>query len=161
MNITKILAKINQSTVNFGRLYMSCIIVVTLHVPVYCVINNASIRLYQPNFKIHDVHVLRLTGRVIFSYTVRYKKRVVPMAIIRRKFSVSKHKSLSSYQQITEIPRFDILKQVHALLRCHAVFDVMNKQFIVCKHVSDSLVAKTGKPPSGRPRITTPLEVRS
>ena len=38
-------------------IYMSCIIV-TLHVLVYCVINNASIRLYQPNFKIHDKHVL-------------------------------------------------------------------------------------------------------
>ena len=25
----------------------------------YCVTNNASIRLYQPNFKMHDVHVLR------------------------------------------------------------------------------------------------------
>ena len=29
----------------------------TSHVPVYCVINNASIRLYQPYFKIHDVHM--------------------------------------------------------------------------------------------------------
>ena len=38
--------------------YMSCIIV-TLHVPIYFVTNNTSMRLYQPNFKIHDVHVLR------------------------------------------------------------------------------------------------------
>ena len=37
---------------------MSCIIV-TLHVPVFCVTNNASIRLYQAIFKMHDVHVLR------------------------------------------------------------------------------------------------------
>ena len=37
--------------------YMSCIIV-TLHVPVYCVTNNASIRMYQPNFEMHNVHVL-------------------------------------------------------------------------------------------------------
>ena len=43
---------------------------VTLHVHFHCVINNASIRLYQPNFKMHDVHVLRLTGRVIFAYVV-------------------------------------------------------------------------------------------
>ena len=50
---------------------LSCIIV-TLHFPFHCVTNNASIRLYQPNFKMHDVHVLRLIGRVIFSYTVRY-----------------------------------------------------------------------------------------
>ena len=33
--------------------------IVTLHVPVYCVTDNASIRLYQPNFKMHDMHVLR------------------------------------------------------------------------------------------------------
>ena len=46
------------------------------------------------------------------------------------------------YQQITEMPRFDFLKQVHMLLTCHAVLDVMNKQIIVCKHVSDSLAVK-------------------
>ena len=45
-------------------------------------------------------------------------------------------------QQITEIPRFDVLKQMHVLLTCHAVLDVVNKQFIVCKHVSDSLAVK-------------------
>ena len=50
-------------------MYMSCIIV-TLHVPVYCVINTASIGLYQPNFKMHDVHMLRQTGRVIFADVV-------------------------------------------------------------------------------------------
>ena len=38
--------------------YMSCIIV-TLHLPVHCVTNNAFIRLYQRSFKMHDVHVLR------------------------------------------------------------------------------------------------------
>ena len=46
------------------------------------------------------------------------------------------------YQQITEIPHFDFLQQVHVLLTCHAVLDVMNKQFIVGKHVSDSLAVK-------------------
>ena len=29
------------------------------------------------------------------------------------------------YRQITEIPRFDVLKQVHVLLTCHVVLDVM------------------------------------
>ena len=35
--------------------------------------------------------------------------------------------SLSSrpgYRQITEIQRFDVLKQVHVLLTCHVVLDV-------------------------------------
>ena len=53
------------------------------------------------------------------------------------------------YQQMTEIPRFDFLKQVHVLLTCHAVFGVTNKQFIVCKHVFDSLSGKNDKPPLG------------
>ena len=37
------------------------------YVPVYRVINNASSRLHQPNLKIHDVYVLRLT-EVFFSH---------------------------------------------------------------------------------------------
>ena len=63
---------------------------------------------------------------------------------------------LPGYQQISEMPRFDFLKQVHVLLTCHAVLDVRNKQFIVYKHVFDSLAVKD-KPPQWRPRITTPL----
>ena len=48
------------------------------------------------------------------------------------------------WQQIiyTEIPCFDFLKQVHVLLTCHAALDVTNKQFIVCKHIFDSLTVK-------------------
>ena len=30
------------------------------------------------------------------------------------------------YRQITEIPRLDLLKQVHVLLTCHVVLDAMN-----------------------------------
>ena len=72
---------------------MSCIIV-TLHVPVYCVINNASIRLYQPNFKMHDVFCCDKPAG-LFSLILFDIERVVPIAIIRRKFSVSKLKSPS------------------------------------------------------------------
>ena len=36
------------------------------------------------------------------------------------------------YQQITEIPRLDFLKQAHVLLTCYVVLDVINEQFIVC-----------------------------
>ena len=46
------------------------------------------------------------------------------------------------FQQIPEIPRFDFVTQVHVLLTCHSVLDVMNKLIIVCKHVSDSLAVK-------------------
>ena len=46
------------------------------------------------------------------------------------------------YRQITEISRLDFLKQVHVLLTCHVVLDVMDEQFMVCKHVFDSLAVK-------------------
>ena len=46
------------------------------------------------------------------------------------------------YRQTTEIHRFDVLKQVHVLLTCHVVLDVMKDLFIVCKHVFDSLAVK-------------------
>ena len=46
------------------------------------------------------------------------------------------------YRQITEMQRLDVLKQVHVLLTCHIVLDVMNNQFIVCKHVFYSLAVK-------------------
>ena len=37
--------------------------------------------------------------------------------------SLSRH---PGYRQITEIQRLDVLKQVHVLLTCHVVLDVMN-----------------------------------
>ena len=46
------------------------------------------------------------------------------------------------YQQITEIPRFDFLKQAHVLLTCHAVLVVIENPLFVCKHVSDNLAVK-------------------
>ena len=46
------------------------------------------------------------------------------------------------YQQITEKLCLDFLKQVHVLLTCHVVLDVMNEQFIVCNHIFDSLAVK-------------------
>ena len=65
------------------------------------------------------------------------------------------------YRQSTEIPLLDFLKQVHVLLTYHIVLDIMNDQLISCKHVFYSLaVKKASLPPSGRPRTTTPLEVR-
>ena len=68
--------------------------------------------------------------------------------------------SRPGYQQITEKLHFDFLKQVHVLLTCHAFFGC-NEQTICRLQIRfrqpDS---KNDKPPPGRPRITTPLEVR-
>ena len=46
------------------------------------------------------------------------------------------------YRQITEIACLDFLKQVHVLLTCHVVLDIMNDQCMACKHAFDSLAAK-------------------
>ena len=46
------------------------------------------------------------------------------------------------YRQVTENPLLDFLKQVHVLLTCHVVLDVMNEQLIVCKQVFESLAVK-------------------
>ena len=46
------------------------------------------------------------------------------------------------YQQVTEILRFVVLKQVHVLLTLHAVLDAVNKQFIVYNHVFNGLAVK-------------------
>ena len=138
---------------------MSCIIV-TLHVPVYFVINNASIRLYQPNFKIHDVHMLWLTGSVIFSYTVWYWKRVVPIAIIRRKFSADKLNSpsrLSTNYRNTGFWRLETGTRVADVPRSFGC----NEQTIYRLQTRFRQPgSKNYKPPPGRPRITTPHEVR-
>ena len=48
-----------QYWIYLGQIVYSSYIIATLHVSVFYVKNNASIRLYQPNFKMHDVHVLR------------------------------------------------------------------------------------------------------
>ena len=64
------------------------------------------------------------------------------------------------YRQITEIPCLDFLKQAQVLQTCHVVLD-RNEQTIyhLQAHFRQS-GSKNDKPQSGRPRITTPLEVR-
>ena len=55
--------KINNTDYIIVRIYTSCVFV-TLQVLVYCVKLNASIRLYQTDFKIHDVHVCGKPARL-------------------------------------------------------------------------------------------------
>ena len=135
-------------------------LIITLHVPVCCVINNASIGLYEPNFKIHDVHVLRLTGRVIFSYTVRYWKRVVPIAIIRRKFSASKLKSPSRLSKMYRNTAFWLLEAGTRVADVLRSFGCNERTIYHLQTRFRQPGSKNDKPPSGRPRITTPLEVK-
>ena len=63
------------------------------------------------------------------------------------------------YQQITEIPRFGVLKQVHVLLTCHAVFGCNEQSIYRLQTRFRQPGSKNDKFLSGRPRITTPLEV--
>ena len=64
------------------------------------------------------------------------------------------------YQQITEIPRFDFLKQAYVLLTCHASFGCNEQTIFRLQTRFRQPGSKNHKPLSGRPRITTPLEVR-
>ena len=101
--------------ISLSFFYMSCIIV-TLHLPIHCVTNNASIRLYQPNFKCTMCtscgklaglfsHILLDIERELFLLQQSGENSVIA-SLIRR----------SGYLQITEISRSDVLKQVHVLL---------------------------------------------
>ena len=64
------------------------------------------------------------------------------------------------YQQITEMPRFDFLKQVHVLLTCNSVCGCNEQTMYRLQTRFRQPGSKNDKPPLGRPRITTPLEVR-
>ena len=135
---------------------MSCIIV-TLHLPVHCVTNNASIRLYQPNSKMHDVHVL---AGFFFSYTVRYWKKVVPIAIIRWIFSASKLNSpvrlSTNYRNIA----FWRLETGTRVANVTSSFGCSEQTIYRLQTRFQRPGGKNDKPPLGRPRITTPFEVR-
>ena len=103
---------------------MSCIIV-TLHVSVYCVINNASIRLYQPDFKITTCMCCGKPAG-LFSYMLfDIEKELFLLQLSGENSVLASLNRHPGYRQITEIQRLDVLKQVHVLLTCHVVLDVM------------------------------------
>ena len=108
----------------------------------------------------HDVRVLRLTGSVIFSYTVRYWKRVVSNAIIRRNFSASKLNSSSrqstNYRN-TAFWRLEAVTRVADVTRSCGC----NEQTIYRLQTRfQQPGSKNDKLPLGRPRITMPFEVK-
>ena len=103
---------------------MSCIIV-TLHVPVYCVINNASIRLYH---QISKCTTCTCCGKPagLFSHMLFDIERELFLLQLSGEMSVLASLSRRpGYRQITEILCFDVLKKVHVLLTYHVVLDVM------------------------------------
>ena len=120
---------------------MSCLIL-TLHVPVYCVINNASIRLCQPISKYTMCKCCGKPAGLFFHILFDIERELFLLQYSGENSVLASLSRRPGYQQIAEIPRFDFLKQVHVLPTCHAVLILMNKQFIICKHVSDSLAVK-------------------
>ena len=96
----------------------------------------------------------------IFSYTVRNWKKVVPIAIIRRKFSASKRKSpsrLSTNYRNTAFWRLETGTRVADVTRSFRC----NEQTIY--HLRTRFQqsgSKNDKPPLGKARITTPFKVR-
>ena len=104
--------------------YMSCIIV-TCHVPVYCVKINASIRLYQ----ISKYTTCTCCGNpaVLFSHMLfDIERELFPLQLSGENSVLASFSRRPCCRQITEIQRLDVLKQVHVLLTCHVVLDVMN-----------------------------------
>ena len=63
----------------------------------------------------------------------------------------------SGYLQITEIPRFDVLKQEHVLQT--RSFGCSEQTIYRLQTRFQRPGGKNDKPPLGRPRITTPFEV--
>ena len=64
------------------------------------------------------------------------------------------------YQQITEIPRFDVLKQVTCGADVTHSFGCNEQTIYRLQTRFQRLGSKNDTPPLGRPRITTPFEVR-
>ena len=78
----------------------------------------------------------------LFSHILFDIERVVPIAINRRKFIVSKLKSPSRLSTNYRNTAFLILEAGTRVADGHAVFGAMNKQFVVCRHVSASMALK-------------------
>ena len=106
------------------------------------------------------MHVLRLTDRVIFSYAVWYWKRVFPIAIIWRKFSVSKLKSPSRLSTNYRNIAFGLLESVAHAIDVPRSFRCNERLIYRLQTRFRQSGSKNDKPPPGRPRITTPLEVK-
>ena len=103
---------------------MSCIIV-TLRVPVYCVRNNASIRLYQPNSKCTTCTCCGKPAGLFSHMLFDIERELFLLQLSGENSVLASLSRRPGYRQITEIQRLDILKQVYVLLTCHLVFNVM------------------------------------
>ena len=104
---------------------MRCIIV-TLHVPVYCVKNNASIRLYQPNSKYTTCTCCGNSAGLFSHMLFDIERELFLLQLCGENSGLASLSRRPGYRQITEIQCLDVLKQVHVLLTCHVVLDVMN-----------------------------------
>ena len=105
---------------------MSCLIV-PLHVSAYCVINKASIRLNQPNLKKNTTCTCCGKPAGLFSHMLfDIERELFLLQLSGENLVLASLSRRPGYRQITEIQRLDVLKQVHVLLTCHIVLDVMN-----------------------------------
>ena len=100
------------------------------------------------------------TAGLFSHYAVWYWKRVVPIAIIRRKSSVRKLNSpsrLSTNYRNTAFQRFEAGARAADVPRSFGCNERLIYRLQTCFRQSGS---KNDKSLPGRPRITTPLEVR-
>ena len=103
----------------------------------YCLNKTVSTK-----FKIHDVHVCGKPAGLFFHMLFDKERQFFLLQLSGENSVLASLSRRPGYRQISEIPRLDFLKQVHVLLTCHVVLDVMNDQRLVCKHAFDRLAVK-------------------
>ena len=102
----------------------------------------------------------KLAGLFSHISTVLYGKKVVPIAIIQRKFSVSKLKSPSRLSTNYRNNVFLLLEAGILVADMPCSFGCNEQTIYRLQTRFQQPGSKNYEPPPGRPRITTPLEVR-
>ena len=119
-------------------------------------------RRYQPNFKNTRCARAAENRQVYFLiYCSIYRKIAVPIAIIRRKYSVRKLKSPYRLSTNYRKTAFLLLEAGTRVADVPRSFECNEQTIYRLQTRFRQPGSKNDKPSSGRPRITTPLEVRA
>ena len=126
---------------------------------VYCVINNASIRL-STKFQNARCSRAAVNRQDYFLIYCSILKESCSIAIIRRKFYVNKLKSSSRLSTNYRNTAFWLLEAGTRIADVPRSFGCNGQTIYHLQTRFQQPSSKNDKPPSGRPRITTPLGVR-
>ena len=104
---------------------MSCIIV-TLHVPDYCLIIMPLIDCINQISKYTTCTCCSKPAGLFSHMLFDIERELFLLQLSGENLVLASLSHRPGHRQITEIQRLDVLKQVHVLLTCHVVLDVMN-----------------------------------